>query len=139
MEEQNIVLVSNSETREELQCTVHLLEGEIDQLRQKHKELEEYMRRNSLRINNMVLGGSLDPPKKEGVLTVSVLDFINRDVLKGEHTLVERDIERCHFVGKRKASGPPQILVKFARYHDKWKVFSSEKNIKKSPENGIPK
>ena len=76
-EEQKIMPDSNS--------TVHLLEGEIDQLRLNHYEFEQYGRRNSLRINSMVFEGPLGSPKEERILTLSVLDFLNRDVLKGEH------------------------------------------------------
>ena len=81
----------------------------------------------------MIFRGPRGPPQDERTLTLSVLDFLNSDVLKGEHILVERDIERCHFVGKPRTSRSQQILVKFARYHDKWKVYSSKKNLKNHP------
>ena len=133
IEDQKIMLDSNSETIEQLQCTVHVLEGEIDELKLTHNELEQYGRRNSLRINNMIFRGPRGPPQDERSLTLSVLDFLNSDILKGEHILVERDIERCHFIGKPRTSRSQQILVKFARYHDKWKVYSSKKNLKNHP------
>ena len=90
-----------------------------------HNELEQYGRHTSLRINNMIFRGPRDPPQDERTLTLSVLDFLNSDVLKGEHILVERDIEQCHFVGKPRTSRSQQTFVKFARYHDNWKVYSS--------------
>ena len=127
------MLDSNSKIIEQLQCTVHVLEGEIDELKLTHNELEQYGRRNSLRIINMKFRGPRGPPQDERTLTRSALDFLNSDVLKGKHTLVEHVIERCHFVGKPLTSRSQKILVKFARYHDKWKVCSSKKNLKNHP------
>ena len=127
------MLDSNLSTIEDLQCNVHLLAVEVDELRFSHNELEQYGHRNSLRINDFVLD---TPVENEHELTRRVLYFLNTAVLKGVgRVLDERDIERCHFVGKPKVSGPQQILIKFSRYHDKWRVFSLKKNLKKHPNN----
>ena len=130
--DQKILLDSNNETIEQLQCSVHVLEGEIEELKLANNDLEQYGRRNSIRINNMIFDGP-SPPADEQSLTLSVLNFINSDILKDVNPLFERDIERCHFVGKPRAGKPQQIIVKFARYHDKWKVFSAKKNLKNHP------
>ena len=49
------MLDSNLSTIEDLQCNVHLLAVEVDELRFSHNELEQYGHRNSLRINDFVL------------------------------------------------------------------------------------
>ena len=130
IDEQKIMLDSNSNTIEELQCTVYYLTSEIDQLRLSHNELEQYGRRNSLRINNLKFDGSGGPPQNEEQLTRAVLHFLNSEVLKGDRKLDVPDIERCHYVGKPKKSGSKQVLVKFSRYHDKRRVFLSKKLLK---------
>ena len=73
-------------------------------------------------------------PKDEQELTRCVVHFLNIQVLKGEDRVPDgRDIERCHFVSKPKSTRAQQILVKFSRYHDKWRVFSSKKSLKSHP------
>lgn len=39
-------------------------------------------------------------------------------------------MERCHFTGCAKR----QILIKFARYHTKRRVYMSKKNLKQNPD-----
>ena len=112
IDEQKIMLDSNSNTTEELQCTVYSLTSEIDQLRLSHNELEQYERRNSLRINNLKFDGPGGPPQNEEQLTRAVLHFFNNEVLKGNRKLDVPDIERCHDVGKPKTSGSKEVLVK---------------------------
>ena len=130
IDEQKIMLVSNSNTIEELQCTVYSLTAEIDQLRLSHNELEQYGRRNSLRIINLKFDGSDGLQQNEEQLTRAVLHFLNSEVLKGDRKLDVPDIDRCHYVGKLKTSGSKQVLVKFSRYHDKRRVFLSKKLLK---------
>ena len=58
-----------------------------------HNELEQYVRRNSLRISNFKMDS---PPKDEQELT-RVVHFLNVQVLKGDGRVLDgRDIERCH-------------------------------------------
>lgn len=40
--------------------------------------------------------------------------------------LEARDIERCHFDGQAKTGRPRQIIVKFAHYQDKKRVFAAK-------------
>ncbi|MCW4342132.1 MAG: hypothetical protein N0E48_01995 [Candidatus Thiodiazotropha endolucinida] len=133
IEEQKILIDTKNETIDELQSTQQVVIAELDQLRLSHNDLEQYGRGNSLRINNLVFNSPTGPPKDEESLTLAVLDFLNSVVLKGIPKLGERDIDRCHYVGKPKKSGTQQILVKFARYHDKWMVYSAKKNLKNHP------
>lgn len=132
--EQKIMIDSNSNTVEELQCTIDLMTSELDQLRFSHNELEQYGRRNSLRINNLKFEGLSSPPRDEEQLADATLRFLNSVVLTGDQKLDLSDIERCHYVGKPKRSGTQQILVKFSRYRDKQRVFLSKKNLKNYPD-----
>lgn len=118
---------------EDLECQVNLLSAELDDLRFSVNDLEQYGRRNSIRINNLKLEGVNGPPSNERDLTSAVLYFLNTAVLKGDGKLTERDIERCHYIGRPKSSGFQQIIVKFSRYHDKWRVFAEKRCLKNNP------
>ncbi|MCG8049149.1 MAG: hypothetical protein N0E48_26695 [Candidatus Thiodiazotropha endolucinida] len=133
IEEQRTIIDTNNDMVEDLQNQVYFLTAEIDELRCSVNDLEQYGRRNSLRINNLDLSGPSGPPANEEALTSAVVYFVNTAVLKGSGKLSNSDIERCHYIGKRKSTGPQQILVKFARYHDKRRVFLSKKNLKNNP------
>ena len=98
-------------------------------MKQEVNELEQYERRNSLRINNLKLNGPTGPPRDEQQLTSAVVYFFNTAVLKGDSKLTDQDIERCHYVGKLKQESSTQILVKFFRYHDKRRVFALKRNL----------
>lgn len=130
IEEQRAIINDNNDTIDGLYCQVHVLSTEVDELKFDINELEQYGRRNSLRINNLKLDSPMGPPNNEQALTTAVVQFLNTAVLKSAGNLAESDIERCHFVGKPKASGAQQILVKFFRYHDKQKVFACKENLK---------
>ena len=108
IEDQKIMLDSNSETIEQLQCTVHVLEGEIDELKLTHNELEQYGRRNSLRINNMIFRGPRGPPQDERSLTLSVLDFLNSE------GLVERTgaVLKPRTLGREVPGSSPPVAVR---------------------------
>ena len=71
--------------------------------------------------------------RNEEELTKSVVYFLNESVLRDARPLQIRDTERCHFVGKAKAGRPKQIIIKFAHYHDKRRVFASKSNLKNNP------
>ena len=79
IDEQELMLDSNLSITEDLQCNVHLLAAEVDEVRFSHNELEKYGRRNSLRINNFVLD---TPVENEHELTRRYLYFLNTAVLK---------------------------------------------------------
>lgn len=130
IKDQSKQLDSKSETICELECEVKYLMSEVDKLKWGLDDLEQYGRRNSLRINNLQLERPFDKFGNEREFTRSVLNFLNRVILKGQGVLQESDIERCHTIGRPKKSRPKQVIVKFARYHDKRRVFLAKSSLK---------
>ena len=124
------VLSAKEETIRELECHNKYLTSEVDALKWGLDDLEQYGRRNSIRINNLKLVQSFDSFDNEYDFTQEVLNFINEIVLKGQPPLEMKDIERCHTIGKAKKSRSKQVIVKFARYHDKRRVFMSKPVLK---------
>ena len=131
IEDQKIMIDSNNATIEDLQYTVHLLEAEVDQLRLNHNQLEQYWRRNSLRINKLVLES---PTDNELDLTRRVLRFLNTPVLKGEGRVLDlRDIERCHFVGNPSHPGLSKYLWSFLATMTNGECIPERKKLEKQP------
>ena len=100
---------------------------DLDSVKSDLNDLEQYGRRNSIRLNNYK---PTMPVKDEEELTKAVIQFLNRNVLRDSRPLQILDIERCHFVGKPIAGRPKQIIIKFAHYHDKRRVFAVKSNLK---------
>ena len=122
------MLSAKEETIRELECHNKYITSEVDAL----KWCLDYLdgRRNSIRINNLKLFQSFDSFDNEYDFTHEVLSFINKIVLKGQPKLEMKAIERCHTIGKAKKSRSKQVIVKFARYHDKRRVFMSKSALK---------
>ena len=79
---------------------------------------EQYSRRNSLRISGVI------EDTNEDVVAVT-LGFINKEL--GMATpIVERDIDRVHRLGPRRAANLRPILVKFATYRALQLVFKQK-------------
>ena len=107
----------------------HSLEADLN-------DLQQYGRRNSLRINNFPTKGTPD----EFQLTDQVCHFINSSVFKidmlgdvsdSSCRITPDDIERCHPVGPKNSK---QILVKFSRYHTKTRVIRKRRFLKDNPD-----
>ena len=128
--EQTLLLESKSARIEELEYSNDYLMFEMDSLKSEINNLEQYGRRNSLRLNNFT---PTTPPVDEYDLANSVCTFLNRKVLKGASPLDVRDIERCHFIGRAKGNRPKQIIVKFLHYQDRKRVFGAKSNLKNNP------
>ena len=90
-----------------------VLTYEFDDLRMSVNDLEQYGRRNYIRIKNFKVDSPLGPPSNEQEMTAAMANFLNTAVFKGDSKLTERDIERYHFIGKPKASKTQQIIVIF--------------------------
>ena len=102
--------------------------------------IEQYGRRNSLRINNLRINANV---KTEDEMIEVVTHFMNNHVLVQDTSIMgaaaslnqldpisPSDVERCHFVGRSKK----QILVKFSRYHDKRRIYMNKKKLKNNPD-----
>ena len=134
--DQRELIDSKSDSIEELQGEVSYLMTEMNALKLNFNELEQYGRRNSLRFVNMKLPEPTTDNRddRERDLTIFMVNFINKAVFKGlGQPLTERDIERCHTMGRPNKFGAKQVLVKFRRYHDKRRVFISKSSLKGNP------
>ena len=82
---------------------------------------EQYSRRNCILIHGI-------PEKKNDDTDEAILKVINDDV--GESVDIS-GIDRSHRIGKFRPnnSNPRPVIVKFARYHVRRKVFSIKKNV----------
>ena len=105
------------------------LQEETKELREENDRLEQYTRRNSIRITNM-------PEKKNEDVTEAVLNLVNNE-LSLSPPLEISEIDRMHRVGKmqsvvapgnsedskkadsKKTAKPRAILVKFATYRSR--------------------
>ncbi len=67
----------------ELESEYDLVCSEIDYLKLSVNDLEQYGRRNNLRISNMSLG---PPGATESDITQMTVQFINEKCLEGEHS-----------------------------------------------------
>ena len=130
IDNQNTLLDSKSARIEELECNTDYLLIEMDSLKAELNDLEQYGRRNSLRLNNFI---PTTPTTDEHDLANSVCNFLNQKVLKGANPLNVRDIERCHFIGRTRIGRPKQIIIKFAHYQDRKRVFGAKSNLKDNP------
>lgn len=132
IDEQKKCLDSKSKQIDKLEKELKSVYSRVDSLSAETNDLEQYSRRNSLRLYNLPVP---DDVSSEEQLTGLVLRFINCNVLKLSNSsdplaISLLDFERCHFAGR----GKRQILIKFTRYHTKRRVFMNKSNLKKNPD-----
>ena len=94
------------------------LKTEIDEMKAILDDHEQYSRRNSLRISGVIEDANED-------IVAVTLGFINKEL--GMATpIVERDIDRVHRLGPRRAANSRPILDKFATYRARQLVFKQK-------------
>lgn len=98
------------------------LESKVASLQKSHNDLEQYGRRQSIRLNNVPL------PEESSCESV-VLEILNKALPTGQ-SISDADIERCHPVGKPNRKHNRQIVVKFLSYNTKAKVYDARFNLK---------
>ena len=76
----------------------------------------------------------MDLSLREGAMIDNMAQFINKSLLANEDSITAEDIERCHSIGKKVGTRKPQIIVKFASYLIKSKVFASKTKLKGHPD-----
>lgn len=97
------------------------LEAKVAKLEAKCDDLEQYSRRNSLRISGIA------EDEYEDVSAIT-MNFIKED-LKKDMTITS--IDRVHRVGAMREDGKPRpILVKFATYRDRAQIYKSRSMLK---------
>ena len=80
---------------------VQNLELEVKSLKMASNDLEQYGRRNSIRILNFKIINKL--PESE--LKTQIISFFNNSMLKNLPQLTVSDIDCCHPVGKQNSDG----------------------------------
>ena len=106
---------------ESLQDTVTELESSVGKLTKGLNDLEQYGRRQSIRLNNVNLQGDSE-------CEAVVLGILNKALPLGEK-LNPEEIERCHPIGKLNSKNNRQVIVKFRAYKTKARVYDSRFNL----------
>ena len=100
-----------------------MLEKRINHLENEQDTLEQYTRRNSLRVSGLEELDYEDPAQVALCLFNSTMNMQSRDPVS------INDIDRVHRVGKRSPGRARQLLVKFATYRARQRVFQSKRRL----------
>ena len=99
------------------------LRGKVDNITAETDRQEQYLRRNCLLIYGLPKGKNENPD----LLTMEAIET------KMNIKITDNDIDRTHRIGKPKNNGKPRpVIIKFVRYNDRKKIFSSKKLLKDS-------
>ena len=110
---------------QEKDVVINTLCGRISAVEEKNDELEQYSRRNSVRIS-----GVPEPSDHEDCYQ-KVLDIAN-NTLQLDPPLAIEDIDRTHRVGTKQLDGTTRpILVKFATYRQRYRVVTKRNLLPK--------
>jgi len=110
------------ELNKKLEVSNKNYEVQIAQLTERSDMLEQYTRRNNLRIFGISEGKDEDCEGK-------ALEIINR---KLELNMTREQICRVHRTGKIKSNKPRGIIIKFVSYKQRSLVFQNKKKLKGS-------
>ena len=113
---QNFGILSKDSKITALEARVENLESKIDQQ-------EQYSRRNSLRVSGI-------PEETDEVIMPKVINLLNTE-LKLQIPVEPQEIDRLHRVGKPKQSSPHAVLIKFARYTTRARVYKNRFQLKR--------
>ena len=114
---------------DELEQKCDNLSAELNKVKVAVSDLEQYGRRNSLRFSKL----GFDPKLPENELIKKTTAYINDRMLPNGPLLSESDIDRYHPIGQLRNNVPSQVIVKFASYHIKHRVFSAKANLRNTP------
>ena len=106
------------------------LQAEVKVLRQDNDALEQYGRRNNLRISS-IPQVNLQPEQTEDT-TGAIVDLAN-NILKLDPQLTPNDIEVSHQLRKPSSARndePCAIIVRFRLKAERYRVISNQKNLK---------
>ena len=102
------------------------LKVRVSELESIAEQSEQYSRRNSLRISNIPEGEE----EETDAIVLEIADALNVDI-RGY------DIDRSHRVGKPDTNKKRDILVKFATYRARQRIYGARANLKKTTYNGV--
>ena len=115
------LLAQKNDQISKLESDVKTLTKSTSKLTDKLDDLEQYGRRNSVRMYNINCA-----PYNNNCLD-AVVDVLQN---KLKVSVGPNDIDRCHPVGKPNVNGLKPIIVKFKTYNAKREVYSSKSNLK---------
>ena len=101
---------------------IKVLKSQYEDIRERCDELEQYSRKNSIRIS-----GIPQNPNADDTFAI-VLNVCNK-IMKVDPPVRLEDISNCHRVGAPEKSDRP-ILVKFMNYQIRSRVFKAKKKLK---------
>ena len=102
--------------------TIDSLRSQISDLADKNDDLEQYTRRNSLRISGI-------PEEASEDCLVKTLDALN-DSLSLDPPLAPSDIDRIHRTGRPRTDNKPRaMLIKFVAYRQRQRVTGNRKKL----------
>ncbi|KAI4458221.1 odorant receptor [Holotrichia oblita] len=119
-----VALKTYSDTLKTYSASIDQLKEENLTLRNKMDNLEQYSRRNNIRISGLV-------EEQNENLQEKVLNFC-RDKLNV--SAESRDIDRVHRLGKPGKTSPRCVIIKFTNYGSKQKILAARKKLKGSKE-----
>lgn len=102
------------------------LKVRVSQLESIAEQSEQYSRRNSLRISNIP---EVEEEETDAIV-IEIADALDIDI-RGY------DIDRSHRVGKPDTNKKRDILVKFATYRARQRLYGARANLKKTRFNGV--
>ena len=114
-----------SNNKEEVIAT---LKAEVDTVTQKCDALEQYSRRNSLRISGIPEKGNEDVGETTLRLFNTVMNIVPPIDIK--------DIDRVHRTGAKIDGRNRQVLVKFATYRNRQRVYRAKSALKPGNQEG---
>ena len=119
----NVKKLERKKIIKELKEEVTYLRGKVDDITAAMDRQEQYSRRNFLLIH----GIPKNKNKNTNVLSMEVVET------KMDIKITDNDIDRTHRIGKPKSNGKTKpVIIKFVRYNDRKKIFSSKKLLKDS-------
>jgi len=102
------------------------LEERVSILEDQNDELEQYSRRNSLRVSGI-------PEDDDKDCYTHVLDTLNHHLPCLSEPITITEIDRLHRCGKRRTDGRPRnVLIKFTSYQNRQKVMTKRSALKGS-------
>ena len=102
---------------------INQLENKVQSLENKCDDLEQYSRRNSLRITGIPEKVNDDDPCQKS------LDLF--ESMQINPPIILQDIDRIHRVGPKMENKPRPILVKFSNYQARHRVYKARTKLRK--------
>jgi hypothetical protein len=106
------------------------LEQELEAVKQKANDNEQYSRRSNVRIFGVKSPDTISDSVVAENCTTTVVNFCKNEL---GVDLNEQEIDRAHRVGRKNGDEPRAIIVKFRSHASKVKVMKAKKNLKGKP------